>query len=54
MTSRLASSGAGAPTGSGGQLNAAFSRWLMGYPEAWCRAAVVAWRSTPTTPRKRG
>jgi hypothetical protein len=37
---------------SGGQLNPALSRWLQNYPEAWCRAAVLAWRSMPTTPRK--
>lgn len=36
-----------------GQLNPALSRWLQGYPEEWDRAAILAWRSMPTTRRKR-
>ena len=45
--------GSTAAMASGGQLNPALSRWLMGYPEAWCQAASLAWRSMPTTPQKR-
>jgi hypothetical protein len=46
--------GCTAAMASGGQLNPALSRWLMGYPEAWCQAGVQVWRSTPTARQKRG
>ena len=32
--------GCSAGMGNGGQLNPRFSGWLMGYPDAWCRAAL--------------
>lgn len=44
--------GSDAGMAAGGQLNPALARYLMGYPAVWCRAAVSAWRSTPT-PRQR-
>lgn len=44
--------GSDAEMESGGQLNPAHSRWLQGYPESWCEAAIRAHCSTLKRRRK--
>ena len=44
--------GSSAGMESGGQLNPAHSRWLMGLPSAWDEAAILAHRSMPKKARK--
>lgn len=47
----LMSSGSPAGTGSGGQLNPDFTRWLMGLPPEWDDCAVMATRSSSRSRR---
>ena len=46
------SSGSPAETAKAGQLNPAFSRWLMGYPPEWDSCGVTAMRSCLKLRRK--
>lgn len=53
LVSGPTASGSPVETAKPGQLNPAFSRWLQGYPAVWDECAIRAFRSMPTTRRKR-
>ncbi len=52
LLSGLTSNGSPAGTGSGGQLNPEFTRWLMGYPVAWGSCGATAMRLCLRSPRR--
>jgi len=54
VISGATASGSPVQTARPGQLNPAFSRYLQGYPAVWDECAIRAFRSMPTTRRKRG